>query len=425
MTVDRSDSQAAGSPYSRRLVDGLLDELLMQLPAVLIVGPRAAGKTTTAKRRVKSVVRLDRESEAVAFAADPDSALQAIAEPVLLDEWQSVPGVLGAVRRAVEQRPTANRFLVTGSVRAELDNQVWPATGRLVRVAMYPMTVREQVGQQSGPTFLDKLAAKEELTLPADVPDLRGYLELAMQGGFPDPALRLTGSAHRAWLESYIADLLTHDVQQLEQSTTKQRDPRRLRQYFEAYALNSAGIVDDKTLVQAAGVNRATAASYEHLLTRLLIVEQVPAWTSNRLKRLVRQPKRYVIDPALVAAALRVDVNGILGDGDLLGRILDTFVLAQLRPELDCSATQPRLHHLRTKEGRQEIDLIVELAGEQLVAIEVKASAGPTAADAKHLTWLRDEVQHRFVAGIVLHTGPHIYQLDEKIFAVPMAAMWG
>jgi predicted AAA+ superfamily ATPase len=103
------------------MLDGLLAELLAELPAVMVTGPRAGGKTTTAARHAASVVRLDRVLEVEAFRADPDVALREYEEPILLDEWQEEPGVLGAVKRAVDEDPRPGRFLLTGSVRAELD----------------------------------------------------------------------------------------------------------------------------------------------------------------------------------------------------------------------------------------------------------------------------------------------------------------
>jgi hypothetical protein len=398
-----------------------VDELFTQLSALMVTGPRAAGKTTSAARRAASTVSLDREAEATAFAGDPDAALRGLPEPVLLDEWQAVPGVLGAVKRAVDADPRPGRFLLTGSVRAELENAVWPGTGRLVRVAMYPMTVREVLGRVDAPSFFDRLGEGGELAVGADPPDLRGYVELALRSGFPEAALRLGGQPRQAWLESYVEDLLTHDV---EGAAEGRRDPRRLRRYFEAYALGSAGVTDHKTIYDAAEVNKATALAYETLLESLLVAEAVPAWRSNRLKRLVHQPKRYLIDPALIAAALRTDVAGVMRDGELLGRVLDSFVGAQLRPELAVSASRPRLYHLRTEQGRHEVDLLGELAGGRLVGIEVKAGASPTAGDARHLAWLRDELGERFAAGVVLNTGPRLYGLGERIVAAPIAALW-
>lgn len=410
------------APYRTRFVDPLLEELFGQLPALLLIGPRAAGKTTTARRWAASTVRLDREAEALAFEADPDAALRGLAEPVLIDEWQAVPGVLGAVKRAVDEDSRPGRFLLTGSVRAALESEMWPGTGRLVRVAMYPMAIREQLGQLSGPTFFDRLAHGEALKVPIGPPDLRGYVELALRGGFPDPVLRLTGRPGQAWLESYVEDLLGRDVAALGEG---QRDSERLNRYFEAYALASATVAEAKTIYDAAEVNRATAMAYEDLLEGLLVAERVPAWHSNRLKRLVHQPKRYLIDAGLLSAALRIEAPGALRDGYLLGRLLETFVAAQLRPEVACAHVRPRLHHLRTEQGRHEVDLIAELGRGRVIGIEIKASAAPRASDAKHLAWLRGELGERFVAGVVLHTGPRVYKLGEQIVAAPICSLWG
>lgn len=419
-------SSLPGNPaYRLRLVDPLLDELLAQVSAVMVTGPRACGKTTTAARRATTVVQLSAEAQAAAFAADPDSALRGLDEPVLLDEWQEVPGVFGAARRAVDADPRPNRFYLTGSVRAELDNEVWPGTGRFLRLAMYPMTVHERIGDAAAKTFLDTLADGDPLVVPPDSPDLRGYVELSMESGFPNAALLLSGRARRMWLQSYLEDLLTHDIEELEDPATKRRDTERLRRYFEAYALNSAGVADHKTIFDAAGVSRTTAAEYEHLLTRLLVADQVPAWTSNRLRRLVRAPKRYLVDAALISAALRLTPQGVLNDADMLGRILDTFVVAQLRPEIIVAESEPRLYHLRTEAGRHEVDLLAEVGGGRVIAIEVKAAAAPTAGHAKHLRWLREELGDRFVVGVVLHTGPRLYELSERIIAAPISTLWG
>jgi predicted AAA+ superfamily ATPase len=410
--------------YKPRLADELLDELLNELSALMIVGPRAVGKTTTISRRAATVIRLNSEVEAAAFVADADAALRGLPEPVLLDEWQQVPSVFGAVRRAVEADPRPNRFFLTGSVRAELENETWPGTGRIVRLPLYPMTIRELLEHRGGTTFFDRVAAGDQLKVPANSPDLHGYVELALQSGFPIPATRLTGRTRQVWFASYLDDLFTHDVEQLEDLKTRKRDPQRLRSYFEAYALNSAGVTDHRTIYGAAGITKATATSYEQLLSRLQVVEQLPAWTSNRLKRLIKQPKRYVVDPALIAASLRVDARGVLADGGLLGRVLDTFVAAQLRPEAVVSPLQPRLFHLRTEQGRQEIDIVAELGGQRIVGLEIKANAAPGAKDARHLMWLRDAIGKRFVAGVVFHTGPRAYELDDRIIAAPISVLW-
>lgn len=405
--------------YRRRLLDPLIETLLADVPALLLVGPRAVGKTTTAARHARTIVRLDRPAEATAFRADADAALRGLQEPLLLDEWQVVPEVLGAVKRAVDTDPRPGRFLITGSVRSDLDEQTWPGTGRLVRLTMFGMTVGERLGSTASP-FLDAIAHEDFVAAPGDPPDLRGYIELALRGGFPDATLGRSSEARERWLESYVEQMLTRDAELVDEG----RDPIRLRRFFEVYALSSAGIPDDKTLYEAAGINHRTAVAYERLLANLLVVEATPAWTSNRIKRLSLSPKRYVTDPALVGAVLRLDVNGVLRDGDVLGRLLDTFVAAHLRAELSVAKSRPRLYHLRQQQGRHEVDLVAEQAAGRVVGIEVKASAAPTIEDARHLIWLRERVGERFVAGVVLHTGPRVYRLAERILAVPICALW-
>jgi predicted AAA+ superfamily ATPase len=415
---------AEGSDYVPRLVDPLLASLFRELSALVVVGPRACGKTTTASRNAATVIGLDAQAQAAAFVADPDAALRGLREPVLLDEWQEVPEVIGAVRRAVDRDSRAGRFLLTGSVTADLDHGVWPGTGRIVRVPMYPMTLRELRRRTDRPTFLDRIAEGRELDDPAERLDLREYVELAAIGGFPRVALGMSERVRRAWFASYLDDLLTRDAVEAEPSATRSRDPGRLRAYLEAYALNSAGMPEQKTLYDHAGVARDTALAYERLLTRLLVVEQVPAWATNRLKRLVASPKRYIVEPALMMALARVTVDGVLRDGDLLGRVLDTFVAAQLRPEIPVAACEPRLHHLRTQGGRHEVDLLAELGGGRVIGIEIKATATPAVADARHLAWMRDELGDRFVRGVLLHTGPRVISLGDRIVAAPIATIW-
>jgi len=408
------------SAYVPRLVDDLIRQSLTTMPALFIVGPRATGKTTTAMRHAATVIRLDRDADAVAFRADPDAALRALPSPVLLDEWQAVPGVLGAVKRAVDDLPEPGRFIVTGSARGDLESAIWPGTGRLIRIPIHGFTVRELGGRSTAVPFLDRMSAIDEIRPAPDTPDLRGYVELMLTSGFPEPAIRLSGDDRRRWLESYVDQVVTRDADLVESG----RDPARLRRYFEAYALSTAGVVEDRTLYEAAGINRRTALAYESLLTNLLVVDALPAWTSNRLKRLVLGRKRYVVDPALAAALLRLDATTILRSGDLLGRLLDTFVAAQLRAEVVVTRSRPRLYHVRQEQGRLEVDIAAELGGGAIIAIEVKANAAPTSSDARHLVTLRDRLGDAFVAGVLFHTGPRAFSLGDRIIAVPISALW-
>ena len=116
--------------YRPRLLDEELAEVLTSHPAVLVVGPRACGKTTTTRRQCRSALRLDVPAQAAVVRADPDAALRDLPDPILIDEWQLAPDILGAVKRAVDDDPRPGRFVLTGSSQADLTATGWPATGR-------------------------------------------------------------------------------------------------------------------------------------------------------------------------------------------------------------------------------------------------------------------------------------------------------
>ena len=408
------------APYIPRLVDDLVLSLVRNAPAIMLTGPRASGKTTTALRHAADVVRLDRPAEAAAFRADPDAALAARPYPLLIDEWQVVPEVLGAVKRAVDADPRPGRFLITGSVRADPDDETWPGTGRVLRVPVWPLTQRELERRASGPGLLDRIMRDglDQAVSPDDAPDLRGYLELATAGGLPQAVLSTDAEYRRRWYDSYLEQLVTRDAAGIDAG----RDPVRLRSYLDALAENTAGLPTESTLNESASLNARTAGAYDRLLQALGILDVVPAWSTNRLKRLALRSKRYLTDTGLTAAALRVDANDVLRDGPLLGRLIDAFVTSQIRAEISVSNDLPRLHHLRDRDGH-EIDLLLDYGRRGVLAIEIKATSAPTRADAKHLLWLQEKLP-TMRAGLILHTGPHVYQLADGIVAVPIAALW-
>lgn len=352
---------------------------------------------------------------------DPDAAISQSPFPLLIDEWQVVPEVLGAIKRAVDEDNSPGQFILTGSTQADLTAAGWPATGRLIRLPMYGFTEAELAGGHR-PQFLDRLVALDAagFASPEDPPDVRGYLTRALRGTFPEAALAPSDTFRHRWLASYIDQLVSRDASLV----GSVKDPMRLRRYLQVLASCMAGTPTTKTLIDTAGIGRDSANAYDALLEQLMITERIPAWSSNRLNRLIRVPKRYLVDPAFAGPLLGVDVRALMRDADLLGRMLDSFVVAQLRSLCAVLDDPPRLFHLRDANGRREVDVILEFSDGRVAGIEVKASAVPQAHDARHLQWLRDSLGDRFIAGAVIHTGPRAFRIDDDILALPIWSLW-
>jgi predicted AAA+ superfamily ATPase len=405
--------------YVTREADHVLGEMLEDHAAVLVTGPRATGKSTTCERFARSLVGLGNRAVAVALRSGVEAVLSGRDEPVLIDEWQVVPDTLQFVKAEVDRQPGRGRFIVTGSVDATFDSATWPGTGRLVGLSMFGLTERELAGRVGKPSWLSQVLSGDEAPTHRSDTHVGDYVERALRSGFPEPVL-MTGVRGRArWLASYVDHVVTRDAQSL----APRRDSFRLRAYLTALALNSAGVVDDTTLWSSAGIAKDTARAYETLLRRLFVVDHLPAWTSNRLKRLSLAPKRYLIDPGLFVGVLGVEPGDVLVDGGLLGRVLETFVVAQCRAECALMTPAPRLHHLRSREGR-EIDLLIEVGARRLVAIEVKATATPNPTDARHLRWLRRELGGQSLTTVLLHTGPETLRFEDGTIAAPISALW-
>ena len=384
------------------------------------------GKTTTALRHARSALRLDREAELGIALDDPDAAIREGPFPLLIDEWQHAPGILGALKRAVDASLTPpGRYIVTGSARNDLHAGQWPLTGRVLSTRLWPLTGRERFGDAGASSLFDRWDTDRRFAVPSDPPDILGYIDIALDGGFPGALAASAAGARDDWMRTYVDVAVSRDLGELSSGVGRRPSPESMRRCLTVCALHTSGAVSDASLARDAGLDRRTTLSYLETLRVLRLLDEVPAWHTRRLKRLTSMPKRYVTDSGLAAWLMGVDREALKLDGTARGRILDTFVAAQLRTEVEASAGRIQMCHLRTQGGEHEIDLIVEF-GRRVAAFEVKSSSAPTRSDARHIAWLRDRLApESFAGGAVFHTGPRRFGLDAGIEAVPIAALWG
>jgi len=384
------------------------------------------GKTTTALRHERTIIRLDRDAELGLVLDDPDAAIREGPFPLLIDEWQYAPDVLGALKRSVDESLNPpGRYIVTGSARNDLHTSQWPLTGRVLSTRLWPLTGRERFGDASAPALFDRWDTDDRFSVPSDPPDVLGYIDIALDGGFPGALAASAAGARDDWMRNYTDVAVSRDLGELSRGDGRKPSPEAMRRCLIACALHTAAVVSDASLARDARLDRRTVLSYLETLRVLRLVDDVPAWHMRRLKRLTSMPKRYLTDAGLAAWLMGADRQVLKLDGFARGRILDTFVAAQLRTEMEASAGRIEIFHLRTQGGEREIDLVVEF-GQRVAAFEVKSSSAPSRRDARHIAWLRDTLApEKFAGGVVFHTGPHRYRLDTGIEAVPIAGLWG
>ncbi len=419
--------------YRARVIDSQLDLFLSGLPAISIEGAKGVGKTETAKRRAKSVVRLDLPKTRNVVRADPEFILSEPG-PLLVDEWQLVPEVWDVIRRAVDDDREPGRYLLTGSALPPAAARVHSGAGRIVRLLMRPMILPER--QATVPTVsLESLltGGRPKVSGQCDL-RLADYAEEITASGFPG-IRRDPPSLRSATIESYLEQIVERDIPELGEDI---RRPRTLRSWMAAYAAATATCTSYTQILNSAtpGVDekpvRGTVDAYRALLERIWILDPLPAWIPafNPIKRLAQSPKHHLVDPALAARLLGATVDSLLrADGPYESRREDSLLaalfesLAALTVRVLAQPLQATVSHLRTHAGEHEVDLIVERPDHRVLAIEVKLASAVSLSDSKHLNWLEREIGADLVDKVILNTGPYAYRQQDGTAVVPLGLL--
>ena len=419
LPVLTSAAPGGSEAYIPRLADGALERALTRSAAVELRGPRGVGKTTTALQRAGSVLAMQDPDVAAAVRQDPRAVLLGQRMPLLIDEWQEVPEVLWAVKAHVDASSRPGQFIITGSIRGD-DRQQMPLTGRVEAIDMFPFSVAERRGARSA-SMAERLFAGRDLEAGDRGLSVSDYVDIALQSGYPNTMDEADADARAARLRNRIDATVNVD------SLVGRHDRSKLADFMACYALHSGGVVPLQRLCDDVGISRNTGDAYLGLLSRTYLVADAPSYHHNRISHLRRAPKRLLVDAGLLAAAWNADAATILHSADLRGRLLETFVAAQLRVRALDSAVPYRLAHLRRND--REVDFVLDGGIRGVVAVEVKAGVHGGRGEARQLFWLRDQLGDSFTAGVVLHTGqrpPHPLDDDpaRPIWSAPVAALW-
>lgn len=421
--------------YRRRIVDEVLDELFPHISAISLEGAKGVGKTATASQRVSSTLSLTDPAVREVAAADFDHVTRA-PRPVLVDEWQLVPEVWDRVRKAVDDGAPGGSFLLAGSADVPAGARIHSGAGRIVRVAMRPLSFSERA--VSMPTVSLAALLNGDVAAPEGTTDvgLERYVDEILRSGFP--GIRdLPELPRQVQLDSYLARVVEHE---LPESGVMVRRPAALRSWLAAYGAATAtdasytAILDAATAGEANKPARQTVAGYRDHLSRLFILDPVEPWVPAfaPLKRLTRSPKHHLVDPALAARLMGLEAPALLSGAarpravrtataSWLGALFESLVTQSVRVYAD--AARARIGHLRSRDTDREIDLIIERADHTVLAAEIKLSASIDDKDVRHLHWIKRELGDRVVDRIVINTGPAAYRRPDGIAVVPLALL--
>jgi predicted AAA+ superfamily ATPase len=412
--------------YRQRVVDSELAGRLGATGAVAIEGPRACGKTATARQVAASEVLLDVDTSArQAAAVDPALVLDG-ATPRLIDEWQLEPEIWNHVRRAVDDRRRSGQFILTGSALPTDDITRHTGAGRITRLRMRPMALFE-AGRGNGEVSLTGLLAGESVRSGdpgLTVVDLAG--EIA-RGGWPGFRGLAPERALRA-VRGYLDEIRRVDVGRVED---RRRDPSRVGRLLVSLARNVATHAAVTTLAEDTGgadgpMKSETAREYLDVLERLMIVEDQPAWAPHMRSRyaLRSAPKRHFVDPSLAVAALRATPARLLRDINLLGLLFESLVVRDLR--VYAQAADARVLQYRDSDGL-EVDAIVEAADGRWAAFEVKLGSARIDEGAANLSKFVRRIDTRkcgspAALGVIVGSG-YGYVREDGVAVIPIGAL--
>lgn len=392
---------------------------------LLLGGPRAAGKTTvvTELGRQLGVEVLDLSDDAVLESARQDVAgfLTGRKEPVIIDEYQRLPALLGAVKRAVDRDRRPGAFVLTGSTTGELlPRGTETLTGRVHRMILWGLSQGELIARRE--SFVDAaFTHPERLRRYRDPATSRDdYGRLVLRGGFPVAARIERDTARRRWLLDYANSVVGRDLVDL----VSLRRPAVFRQTLRSCAARTGQVTNLSDLSNDLGAGRETVRAYLELLERIFLVRRVPAFSRNLNARVAHHPKLHLTDSGLAAALTAADPAWLVR-APLFGALLESFVVSEVLKQLGWCSRSVEVSYYRDRDGH-EVDLILEGLDRSVVALEVKSANSVEPADVKNLRYLADRLGADFRHGFVLYTGGVGSRLeDDRFSALPVSALWG
>jgi hypothetical protein len=419
--------------YKQRVADLLLERKLAGKGAVLVVGPKWCGKTTTAKQQSKSLLDLSKklilDQSLQMMDINPESLLVGDT-PRLIDEWQQIPALWDVVRTEVDERNEFGQFVLTGSaVLPKAEETLHSGTGRIGRLKMRPMSLFES-GESTGEVSLADLFNKADIPVIQHNKSLEEMAFLTCRGGWPQ-ATFLQGDIALDQAEDYVESLLNIDMHRVDKV---QRSSERMRYIMRSYARHQGAqcpiskIREDLLGSDGQSISDDTITSYLGVLNSLYVIEDMPAWNPNlRSKAAIRtSATRYYIDPSIATATLGIAPKDLINDLRTFGFMFETMAVRDIRVYAD--ALKAKVYHFRDSNGL-ECDMVIHRRDGSYGLVEIKLG-GPNNIEqaATNLQTLANTIDTEKMAApsfmmVLTAIGPYAYRRNDGVYIIPLSAL--
>lgn len=407
--------------FSRNIFP-LLKEILANSPVVLLNGPRQSGKTT-----IMELISTDLEMNYVSFddirylaaaRQDPIGFLADMRKPVILDEVQRVPEILLPIKQDVDKHRIYGRYALTGSANPLLIPKLGDSlAGRMQILNLWPLSQGELTGIKE--SFIKDVFSTSFTQISPIAQDKKEIIRKFLLGGYPEMQMEKTTRQRESWCSGYINTILQKDVQDLARIEGLAHLPKLL----QLLATRCAGLMNVAQLSRDCAIPVTTIHRYLQLLQTLFLTIQLPAWSRNLGTRLIKSPKIYLVDTAILSYLLEADEERLLAHSQMTGNIMENFIVAELHKQASWSEKRCQLFHFRTANG-VEVDIVLENSAGKIVGIEVKSSETVRSDDFSGLRYLQNLVGENFIRGIVVYLGDKQIPFGEGMIAIPISRIW-
>jgi len=344
-----------------------------RFPAVVVTGPRRAGKTTLLRQLFprSHYVLLEDPDIRGRVRNDARAFLEELRPPVIFDEIQNAPELLNYVRTLIDQGPRRmGQWMFTGSQEAPLMQGITESmAGRAAVLQLLPLSVTE--------------------TSKVDI----------LCGGFPEVLAR--PKSRDLWFSSYLQTYLERDVRAI----TNVRDLVTFRRFLALLASRHGQILNKTDLAAPLGVSVPTITEWLQILESTGEIIVLAPYFENFGKRLIKSPKVYWGDSGLACYLLGITSASELERSPFLGPLFEGFLAAEILKSQANLGLRKELYYFRDQQGL-EVDFLVPRPNAGLWLIEAKAGKTVHPSMAAPLLALHRALGKKAERLVVVHRKP-------------------